>query len=84
MTSEIDIKALSLDSVTTQEQPKSTTASTAGDDEGPEYEQGAWRAVRDYLMANVEEFRRLQELRTKVCITTTHSLLPRYRLCISD
>jgi hypothetical protein len=72
MTSELDIKALNLDSVTTPEQPQSTTASAAGDYEGPEYEKGAWRAVRDYLMANVEEFRHLQELRTKVCITKTH------------
>lgn len=80
MTSELDIEALSFDSVTTPEQPQSTIAPAAGDYEGPEYEQGAWRAVRDYLMANVEEFRRLQELRTKVCITTTRSLLPRYRI----
>ncbi|WZH41750.1 Methyltransferase family [Fusarium acuminatum] len=64
MTLELEIKALSLDSAT-PEQPQSTTAPATGDDEGPEYERGAWRAVRDYLMANVEEFRRLQELRTK-------------------
>jgi hypothetical protein len=82
MTLELEIKALSLDSAT-PEQPQSTTAPATGDDEGPEYERGAWRAVRDYLMANVEEFRRLQELRTKVCITMTHSLLLKYRLCIS-
>jgi hypothetical protein len=84
MTSELDIKAISVDSATTPEQPQSITASAAGDDEGPEYERGAWRAVRDYLMVNVEEFRHLQELRTKVCITTTHSLLLRYRQYISD
>jgi hypothetical protein len=84
MTLELDIKALSLDPVTTPEQPQSTTALVTGDDEGPEYERGAGRAVRDYLMANVKEFRRLQELRTKVCITTTHLLLLKYRLCISD
>ncbi|KAF4997026.1 hypothetical protein FGRMN_4166 [Fusarium graminum] len=40
-------------------------ASTTVDDEGPEYERGAWRAIREYLMTNVEEFRRLQELRKK-------------------
>ncbi|KAM0445656.1 hypothetical protein ACHAQK_001870 [Fusarium lateritium] len=65
MTSELNIEALSLNSDTIPEKPQSTTASAADDDEGPEYERGAWRAVRDYLMTNIEEFRRLQELRTK-------------------
>lgn len=36
--------------------------------EVPEPERSAQETIRDYLLENVEEFRRLHELRRKVCL----------------
>ncbi|KAM0350146.1 hypothetical protein ACHAPU_003310 [Fusarium lateritium] len=65
MSSYSDTDTRGLEPNTSPEPPQHAPTSTAGDSEGPEYERGAWEAIREYLMTNVEEFRRLQELRKK-------------------
>ena len=67
MASAPGMEALSLEDVqSTSQQSQQAQAPLGVDHDGLEAERSANEPVRDYLMNNVKEFRRLQELRKKV------------------